>query len=157
MKRLMGKTEVEGALERLDMLTQEENLMAVARTFETAHHVDIRVKATQELTQHVDGKVTVIEEVLQQVDGDVRATQELTHHVDDNVMEIQGLTYDVHADVEMIVEGTRTINDNVKVTEGGALVFQFLYTYTDHILLYVETVMDEIRRPSLPDIVINRG
>ena len=27
MKRLMGKTEVEDALARLDMLTQEENLM----------------------------------------------------------------------------------------------------------------------------------
>jgi hypothetical protein len=39
MKRLMGKTEVEDALQRLDMLTQEENLMTVARTFEAAHHL----------------------------------------------------------------------------------------------------------------------
>jgi hypothetical protein len=39
MKRLMGKTKVEDALERLDMLTQEENLMVVARTFEATQHV----------------------------------------------------------------------------------------------------------------------
>ncbi|KAI0270078.1 hypothetical protein BGY98DRAFT_1190151 [Russula aff. rugulosa BPL654] len=125
MKRLMGKTEVEDALQRLDMLTQEENLMIVARTFEATHDVSVNVKTTQDLAQHVDTKVTVIEEVVQQVDGNVRATQdnmidieELTHHVDDNVMEIQELTYGVHADVEVIKEGTRTIDDTVKVTKG---------------------------------------
>ena len=105
MKRLMRKTEVEDALERLDMLTQEENLMTVVRTFEATHDVIVNVKATQELTRHVDTKVT---EVLQQVDGNVRATRELTHHVDENMMEIQELTYDVHADVEMIVDIRKT-------------------------------------------------
>jgi hypothetical protein len=114
MKRLMGKTEVEDALQRLDTLTQEENLMTVARTFEATHRVNVNVKTTQELTQHVDTKVTAIEEV-------VRATQELT--------------YDVHADVEVIKEGTRTIDHNVKVTKGGALIFQLLHTHTDHLLL----------------------
>ena len=78
MKRLTGKTEVEDALERLDTLTQEENLMAAARTFEVAHHLD--------------NKVAVIEEVLQQVDGniydiraDVDVIKEGTRSVDDNV------------------------------------------------------------------------
>jgi hypothetical protein len=128
MKRLMGKAEVEDALQRLDMLTQEENLMTVARILEATHDVNVYVKSTQELTRHVDTKVTVIEEVLQQVDGNVRATQELTHHVDDNIMEIQELTYDVHADVEVIKEGTHTIDDNVKVTKAGALIFQLFHT-----------------------------
>jgi len=125
----MGKTEVEDALQRLDMLTQEENLMTVARTFEAAHDVNVNVKTTQELTQHVNTKVTVIEEVLQ---GNVRATQELTRHVDDNMMEIQELTYDVHADVEVIKEGTRAIDDDFKITKGGAFNVQFLHTHTDH-------------------------
>ena len=85
----MGKTDVENALQRLDTLTKEENLMTAARTFEVTHHVD--------------NKVTVIEEALQQVDGNIRVTQELT--------------CDVHAGVEVIKEGTRSINDNVKVTK----------------------------------------
>ena len=158
----MGKTEVEDALQRLDMLTQEENLMTVAGIIEATHHVNVNV-------QHVDTKVTVIEELLQQVDGDVRATQELTRHVDDNmmevhelthhvdanVMEIQEITYDVHADVEVIKEGTRTIDHNVKVTNAGALIFQFLRTYIDHPLLYVKIAIDDLRRSSLPDITIN--
>ena len=58
MKRLMGKTDVENAFERLDTLTKEENLMTVARILEA--------------TQHVDDKVTVIDEVLQQVDDNVK-------------------------------------------------------------------------------------
>ena len=156
MKRLMGKAEVESALQRLDMLTREEYLMTVARTLEVTHHVNVNVKATQELTRHVDTKVTVIEEVLQQVDGNVRATQQLTHHVDDNIMGIQELTCDVHADMNVIKEGTRTINDNLKVTKGGAFNFQFLPTHTDHHLLYIKTVINDLRRSSLANILISR-
>ena len=111
MKRLMGKTEVEDALERLNVLTQEEYLMTVARTL------------IQELTHHVDNNVMEI--------------RELTYRVDDNVMEIQELTHEVHADVEEINERTRSIDDNVKVTKDGAL--QFLYKHTDHSLLYVKS------------------
>jgi prophage DNA circulation protein len=132
----MGRTEVEDALERLNMLTQEENLMTVARTFEATHDVNVNVKATQEL---IDTKVTVFEEVLQQVDGNVMATQEVTHHIDDNVMEIQELANDVHVDVQVINERTRTIDDNVKVTKDGGIIFRFLHTHTDHSLLYVKS------------------
>ena len=91
MKRLMGKTDVENAFQRLDTLTKVENLMTAARTFEATHHFD--------------KKVTMIEEVLQQVDGNIRLTQELT--------------YDVRADVDVIKEGTRSVDDNVKVTKRG--------------------------------------
>jgi hypothetical protein len=89
MKRLMGKTDVENAFERLDTLTKEENLMAAARTFEATHDVNVNVKAIQELTQHVDTKVTVIEEVLQQVDGSIRATQEGTRTIVDTAQSRQ--------------------------------------------------------------------
>ena len=108
MKRLMGKTDVENAFERLDTLTKEENLMTAARTFEVTHDVNVNVKATQELTQHVDNTVTVIEKVLQQVDGNTRVTQ--------------GLTYDVRADVDVIKESTRCVDHNVKVTKHGTLI-----------------------------------
>jgi hypothetical protein len=38
-KRVVGRTDVEDALLRLDTLTKEENLMATARTLEVTHHV----------------------------------------------------------------------------------------------------------------------
>ena len=94
----MGKTDVEDAFQRLDILTNEENLMTAARTFEAAHDINVNVKAT-------DNKVTAIEEVLRQVDGNIRVAQELA--------------YDVRADVDVIKEGTRSVDDNVKVTKRG--------------------------------------
>ena len=99
MKRLIGRTDVEDALARLDMLTKEENLMTAARNLEVTHRVDINVMATQELTHRVDDKVTTIEEVIHDVDGNVKETKELTRDVCDNVI---------------------TIDDNVKVTKYGA-------------------------------------
>jgi hypothetical protein len=85
MKRLVGKKDVEDALERLDMLTKEENLMTAASNLEFTHHVHANVKATQEVTHRVDDKVTTIGQVVHDVDGNVRATKELTWGVNENV------------------------------------------------------------------------
>jgi len=71
MKRLVGKTDVEQALERLDMLTKEENLMAAARSLE--------------VTNRVDDKVTTIKDVVHDVDGNVKTTKELTQSIHDDV------------------------------------------------------------------------
>jgi hypothetical protein len=48
----VGKAGVEDALIRLDVLTKEECLIAVARNLEVAHHVDHNVNATKNGTQH---------------------------------------------------------------------------------------------------------
>ena len=95
MKRLVGKAEVENALQRLETLTKEENLMTAARNFEATHHIEVSVKATQELT----------------------------HRVNDNMMEVKGLAYNVRADVDEIKEGTRRVHDNVSLTKHGASIF----------------------------------
>ena len=46
LRRLMGKAEVENALQRLDMLTKEENLMTNARILEATHHVQCLLPLT---------------------------------------------------------------------------------------------------------------
>ncbi len=53
LKRLVGRTEVEDAVLRLDMLTKEENLMVAARNLEVTHRVDGNVEATKVLTQDI--------------------------------------------------------------------------------------------------------
>jgi hypothetical protein len=60
LKRMAGKTDLEGAIQRLDVLTKEENLLTAARNLEVTHCMDINVTATQELTRsmHNDVKVT---------------------------------------------------------------------------------------------------
>jgi len=59
MKRLAGRTDLEDALQRLDVLTKEENLMTAARILEVTHHVDVNVTATQELTRDIHDNVEV--------------------------------------------------------------------------------------------------
>jgi hypothetical protein len=44
MKRLIGRTDVEDALKKLDKLTTEEARMAVAQNLKATHNVDERVK-----------------------------------------------------------------------------------------------------------------
>ena len=72
MKRIAGRTDVEDALERLDVLTKEENLMTAARNLEVTHRVDVNVMAAKELTHRVDDKVTTIEEVVHDVNCNVK-------------------------------------------------------------------------------------
>ena len=120
MKRLVGRTDVEDGLARLDMLTKEENLMATARNLEVTHRVDVNVTATQELTHRVDNKVTTIEEVVHDVDCNVKATQELTHYVADEVTTIREVVHDVDGNVKETKELTQSIHDDVKVTKHGA-------------------------------------
>jgi hypothetical protein len=44
LKKLMGRTDVEDALKRLDALTREENLLTATRILVVAHHVDDNVQ-----------------------------------------------------------------------------------------------------------------
>jgi len=54
LKRFTGKTGIGGAFQRLNSLTQEENLMVVARSLEVAHHVDGNVEAINALAENID-------------------------------------------------------------------------------------------------------
>ena len=61
LKKLLGKTEIEDALKRLDKITQEEVRMATARLLA--------------LTDGVDNKVTRIDDEIKSVGDAVRAVQ----------------------------------------------------------------------------------
>ena len=65
LKKLMGKTDIEDALKRLDKLTQDEVRMATAQLLTLTHGVDH--KATR-----IDGKVTRIDDEVKGVSGKVR-------------------------------------------------------------------------------------
>ena len=80
VKRIAGRTDVGDAVERLDVLTKEENLMTAARNLEVTHRVDVNVMATQELTHRVDDKVTAIEGVTHETKELLRDSVKLTRH-----------------------------------------------------------------------------
>ena len=65
MKKLVGRTDIEDALVRLDGLTQDEVRMAAAQGLKATHEVDGKVK-------NVEGKVQGVDNKVQGVDNRVR-------------------------------------------------------------------------------------
>jgi len=59
-KRLIGKTEMEDALKRLDKLTQEEERMAIAENLRATHAVDERVRGVNDRVTEVIHGVQII-------------------------------------------------------------------------------------------------
>jgi hypothetical protein len=89
LNRIAGKTEVEDALERLDILTKEEAGMAVARNLAVTHVVDENVKVVEEVTRGIDNNVKAVENLTRGIDGNVKEVGEVTHAIDENVRAIK--------------------------------------------------------------------
>jgi selenophosphate synthetase-related protein len=64
LKKLVGKTEMEDALKKLDKLTQEEARMAIAENLKITHAVDDRVKAVVDKVVEVDTRATRIDDAV---------------------------------------------------------------------------------------------
>ena len=59
-RKLIGKTDMEDALKRLDKLTQEEARMATAEVLKITHTIDDGVKDVREQVLAVDNKVAEV-------------------------------------------------------------------------------------------------
>ena len=70
IKKLVGRTDIEDALKRLDKLTQEEARMATAQVLKVAHTVDNRVAGIDDRVAGVDDRVKVVnDKVAEVIDG----------------------------------------------------------------------------------------
>jgi hypothetical protein len=78
LKKLMGRTDIEEALLRLDSLTKKESLMAVMKILEVADRVHDNVKAIKVLAERTDDRVQVLERVTHSVDQTVKVVKERT-------------------------------------------------------------------------------
>ena len=95
MKRLIGRTDMEDALKRLDKLTQEEARMAVAQNLKTTHTVDERVRgvantveAIDDRVAGVDNRVAGVDDRVARVDDKVISVHDKVANVDDKVVEV---------------------------------------------------------------------
>jgi hypothetical protein len=85
LSRLAGKTEIQDALERLDMLTKEETVMTAARNLAVTQGVDDQVKVVKKVVQGIDDKVQVVEGVMRGIGDDVKVVEGAIHAIDDTV------------------------------------------------------------------------
>jgi hypothetical protein len=87
MKKLIGRTEIEDALKRLDKLTQEEARMAAVQNLKVVHTVDKRVEGVANMTAAIDNRVTGVDDRVASVNDRVVSVEERVKVVDDKVME----------------------------------------------------------------------
>jgi archaellum component FlaC len=107
VKKLMGRTELEDGLKRLDKLTQEEARMAAAENLKATHTVDERVKGVVDTVEAIDNKVA-------EVDNRVADVGDQVTGVDDRVAGVSDQVAGVDDRVAGVNEKVVTIDDRVK-------------------------------------------
>ena len=94
-KRLIGRTEMEDGLKRLDKLTLEEVRMAIAQNLKVTHTVDKGVKevvdtvvAIDDRVVRVDDRVAAVNDRVASVDNAVKGVDDRVKVVDNKVTEV---------------------------------------------------------------------
>ncbi|KAI9434678.1 hypothetical protein H4582DRAFT_2100870 [Lactarius indigo] len=111
-KRLVGRRDIEDALQRLDKLTQEEARMATAQVLRLTHTVEVKVEGVNKGVQDVDGKVEGVDKRVQCVDHGVRAINDRVGVVNDNVKLIVDGEKERSAVIQRIVNTIDDMNRN---------------------------------------------
>jgi len=101
-KKLVGRTDLEDALKRLDKLTQEEARMATAEVLKAMHAVDGRVRGVAEQVVGVDDRVAGIDDRVVSVNNRLRDVSDLVNSVNDSVRAVDDK-------VTGVVDGAQTI------------------------------------------------
>jgi methyl-accepting chemotaxis protein len=113
-KRLVGRTDMEDALMRLDRLTQEEARMAVAQNLMATHTVDERVREVANTVVAIDNRVV-------SVDDRVAGVDERVARVDDRVASVNDKLKGIDARLASIDDRVKVIDD--KVIHGAQVIF----------------------------------
>jgi archaellum component FlaC len=87
-KKLMGRTEMEDALKRLDKLTQEEAWMSGAQNLTAMHIVDERVKGIVNTVDSIDNKVVEVDDRVVGVSDQVTGVSDQMAGVDGRVTSV---------------------------------------------------------------------
>ncbi|KAH9009922.1 hypothetical protein EDB83DRAFT_2531008 [Lactarius deliciosus] len=82
LKKLVGRKDVEGALQRLDALTQEEARMAAAEALTITRGIDDKVKDMHERVKGVDERVHAVDIKVDGIDDKVRTVDSKVQGVD---------------------------------------------------------------------------
>jgi archaellum component FlaC len=85
LKRLVGRTDIEDALERLDKLTQEEARMATAEGLKATYGIDSKVEDVGDKVKGVDNKIQGVDKKIQGVDNKIQGVHVTVMDVGDQI------------------------------------------------------------------------
>ena len=114
MKKLMGRTEIEDALKKLDKLTQEEARMAAAQNLKATHTVDERVKGVADAVVTMDNKVAG-------VDNRVAGVGDQVAGVSDRVASVSGQVAGVDDRVQQMADEVKRLSSTLISADCGLI------------------------------------
>jgi methyl-accepting chemotaxis protein len=88
LKKLIGRTDIEDALKRLDRLTQEEARMAAAQVLKVTNTVDDRVADVGDGLKEVNEQVKGVKEQVKDIDEQVKDVSDQVKGVNDRVTDV---------------------------------------------------------------------
>ncbi len=110
LKKLIGKNDIEDALQRLDRLTQEEARMASAQLLKVTNTIDNRVGGIADNVLIVDDRVAGVNERVATVDDRVAGVDDRVKAVDDKLVAvIDGAQY-IFIYLQSVIENCLTPN-----------------------------------------------
>ena len=112
LKKLIGNTDIEDSLEKLDKLTQEEARMASAEQLRIAHSVEGKVMGVDERVQGVGDDVQDVGKKVEDVNDKVQG-------VNDKVQDITDKAEDIGDRVQAVGDKVQGVDDKVQGIEDG--------------------------------------
>jgi archaellum component FlaC len=85
---LIGRTDIEDALKRLDKLTRQEAWMGIAQNLKATHTVDERVKGVADTVVTIDNRVAGVDDRVAGVSDQVASVRGQVAGVDDRVQQM---------------------------------------------------------------------
>ena len=113
LKKLIGNTDVEDALRRLDKLTQEEARMATAELLKITHNVDRTVEGMDNRMKGVDGRVQDINNNVQDIGNTLQGIGDKMHDVDDKVRGVDDRVQEVDDRVQEVGDRVQDLDDKM--------------------------------------------
>ncbi|KAI9449038.1 hypothetical protein BJY52DRAFT_1228002 [Lactarius psammicola] len=129
LKKLIGRKDVEDALQRLDALTQEEARMAAAEALTITRGIDDKVKDLNDKVKDVDDRVKDVDDKVKDVDEKVEGVDERVQAVDIKVDGIYDRVRTVDSKVQRVDHKVGTVIQGVK--EAGVAIQQVANQVTD--------------------------
>ena len=142
-KKLIERTDIEDALKRLEMLTQEEARMAVAQNLKATHTVDERVRGVADMVVAIDNRVAGVDDRVAGLDGrlakvddgvarigdrmalvddKVAGVDDKVASVDDKVASIDNIVKSIDATVASVDDRVVIVDDKVAVVIQGTQI-----------------------------------
>ena len=116
VKKLLGRTEIEDALKRLDRLTQEEARMAAAENLRLTHTVDKRMEAVADTVVAIDNRVAGVDDRVADVVVQVAGVDDRVVGVDERMTGVVDQVAGVDERVVGVNDRLAGVDDRVQQT-----------------------------------------